>query len=115
MTAQARATRALNRLAKWRTLLAGWQVGTRPKGDPVGDAVRDHREATLLQRVEISALAGLLIRKGVFTEDEWCDQLVEEANALNAQFEARFPGVQAHDEGLNLDRRVLAWMKGWPE
>ena len=41
--AQAKRTmRALNVLAKWRTLLAGWQLGTRPKGDPECDAVSDH-------------------------------------------------------------------------
>jgi hypothetical protein len=39
---------ALERLAKWRTLFAGWQLGTRPKGEPESDAVRDHREATLM-------------------------------------------------------------------
>jgi hypothetical protein len=39
---------ALNRIAKWRTILAGWQLGTKPKGDPTCDAVRDHREATIM-------------------------------------------------------------------
>jgi len=41
---------ALNVLAKWRAHFSGWQLGTRPKGDPEGDAVRDHREATILLR-----------------------------------------------------------------
>ena len=43
--------RMFNRLCKWRTVLTGWQLGTRAKGDPEGDAVRDHREVTLLLRV----------------------------------------------------------------
>lgn len=34
----------LNVVCKWRSLFAGWQLGTRPKGDPESDAVRDHRE-----------------------------------------------------------------------
>ena len=59
------AIQALNRVAKWRTLFAGWQLGTRPKGDPESDAVRDHREITILLRVEQSAIIGLLIRKGI--------------------------------------------------
>jgi hypothetical protein len=40
---QARRTNAaLNVLAKWRGLFAGWQLGTRPKGDPESDAVRSN-------------------------------------------------------------------------
>jgi hypothetical protein len=56
------AIQALNRVAKWRGLFAGWQLGTRPKGDPECDAVRDHREITILLRVEASALTRLLPR-----------------------------------------------------
>jgi len=106
--------RAVNRLAKWRNLFAGWQLGTRPASDPVTAAVKDHREVTLLLRAEVSALTGLLIRKGLITELEWLAALGEEADLLNADLERRFPGVTAHDEGLTFDRRVLPWMKGWP-
>lgn len=115
MTAHEDADRALNRVAKWRGLFAGWQVGTRPKGDPVADAIRDHREATILLRVEVSALVALLVEKGVFDADEWCTQLVVEADALNRMYEEKFPGVRADDNGLIIDRRALPWMKGWPE
>ena len=38
---------ACNRLTKWRSVFAGWQLGTRAKGDPECDAVRDHREVTI--------------------------------------------------------------------
>lgn len=114
MSTQAeRTARALNILCKWRTLLTGWQLGTRPKGDPEGDAVRDHREATLLLRVEATALATLLIAKGVITRTEWDAALEHEAKAFNADLERRFPGVTAHEGGLTLDKRTLAWMKGW--
>ena len=61
-------SRAMNRLAKWRSVFAGWQLGTRQIGDPESDAVRDHREVTLLLRAEQSALVLLLIEKGIFTE-----------------------------------------------
>ena len=111
---QARRTlRALNVLAKWRTLLAGWQLGTRPKGDPACDAVSDHREVTLLLRAEVSALTGVLLAKGVVTDDEWAAALEQEAQALNRALETRFPGVTASETGLQMDRRVLPWMKGW--
>lgn len=106
--------RALNRLAKWRTVFAGWQLGTRPQTDPECQAVRDHREATMLLRVEVNALAGLLIAKGVFTPDEWDGQLRNEAELLNRAYEERFPGFRATDEGLTMDvTRAAETMKGW--
>lgn len=39
---------ALNRVTKWRSIFTGWQLGTRAKGDPEGDAVRDHRELSII-------------------------------------------------------------------
>ena len=107
---------ALNRLCKWRTIFAGWQLGTRPKGDPESDAVRDHREVTILLRAEASALVGVLLRKGVITETEWTAALEREANDLSANYERRFPGVRATDDGLSLDVRRIqreGWQKGW--
>jgi hypothetical protein len=107
------ALEALNRVAKWRGLLAGWQLGTRPKGDPESDAVRDHREATILLRVESSAIIGLLVRKGVITSQEWMKALEDEADQLSKDYERRFPGAKATDHGLVLDGRVQGWMKDW--
>lgn len=60
----------LNRLCKWRSILAGWQLGTRADTDPECQAVRDHREVTLLLRAEVNALTQLLVCGGVFTEEE---------------------------------------------
>lgn len=105
--------RKLNRLCKFRTIYAGWQLGTRPKGDPESDAVRDHHEVTLLLRAEVSALAGLLIAKGIFTQPEFEAQLGIEADALTAMLEAKFPGVTAHDDGLGLDPAKIGWMRQW--
>jgi hypothetical protein len=110
------AMQALNRVAKWRTLFTGWQLGTRPKGEPESDAVRDHREVTILLRVEGSALIELLVRKGVITAKEWEAALEREANQLNSDYERRFPGVTAADHGLVMDPRKIdaaGWMKGW--
>jgi|SRR3954470_11642276 len=105
--------KALNRLAKWRTVLTGWQLGTRSKGDPEGDAVRDHREATLLQRVDINALTGLLMEKGVFSEADFEAQLIVEADALSEALEAKFPGFRARDDGMSMDARAAETMRGW--
>jgi hypothetical protein len=112
-TQQERTWRALNILTKWRTIFAGWQLGTRPKGDPECDAVRDHRELTILLRAEVTAFTALLREKGVFTEDELLAALQREAELLNKDYERRFPGVTASMDGLTIDKRVLPWMKGW--
>lgn len=112
-TQHQRTDRALNILAKWRVLFTGWQLGTRPKGDPEGDAVRDHREVTILLRAESSALAAVLVEKGVITPDEWLAALQREAELLNAAYERKFPGVTASETGLTIDKRALPWMKGW--
>lgn len=105
---------ALNRLAKWRSVFAGWQLGTRPLGDPESDAVRDHREVTILLRAEMSALAVLLVRRGVFTVEEWQTALGEEAEQLNQDYARRFPGFVATDDGMELDaQRAARTTKGW--
>lgn len=104
----------VNRLAKWRGLLAGWQLGTRPDTDPECQAVRDHREATLMQRAEITAIVGLLVDKGVFTIEEFTDRCGSEADLLCMALEAKFPGVHATDDGLSIEpQRAVEWMKGW--
>lgn len=56
--------RILQKLCKWRSVFAGWQLGTRPDTDAECQAVRDHREVTMLMRAELSALTALLIEKG---------------------------------------------------
>jgi len=105
--------KALNIVTKWRVLFTGWQLGTRLKGDPEGDAVRDHRELSILLRCEVTALTGLLLEKGVFTAEEFDAALGREAEALNKDYERKFPGVTADEDGLRMDKRVLPWMKGW--
>jgi len=104
---------ALERLAKWRSFFAGWQLGTRPKGEPECDAVRDHREATLILRAEANAVGVLLIEKGIVTPAEYSAALEREADLLCMALEARFPGVRATDAGLQLDGRAVETMRGW--
>jgi hypothetical protein len=107
---------ALEKLTKWRAHFAGWQLGTRAKGDPESDAVRDHREVTILLRAEVSALTGLLIRKGVITAEEFDGALRFEANTLEHAYQRRWPGVAATADGLSYDLgeiRRAGWMEGW--
>jgi hypothetical protein len=105
--------KAMNQLSKWRAVFAGWQLGTRPKGDPECDAVRDHREVTILLRVETTVLAKLLIDKGICTLEEIQQAAIEEAGLLEKDYEKRFPGIRAFEDGIQYDRRAIETMKHW--
>ncbi len=111
-------TRArLEKLCKWRSLFAGWQLGTRPDTDPECQAVRDHRELTILLRVEVTALTRLLLDAGVFTSDQLDAALGAEARNLDRAYERQFPGVTATEHVLSFDASRIAeirsWMEGW--
>lgn len=99
---------ALERVGKWRRLFAGWQLGTRPETDGEFRAVADHREVTILLRIESNALTSILLRKGVITREEWTDALGEEADALNAAYAKRFPGITATPNGMQYDLPAAA-------
>lgn len=106
---------ALNRLAKWRAIFAGWQLGTRVESDPECQAVRDHREITLMLRVEVIALVTLLVDKGVITTKEWDVYRELEVAKQEADLEERFPGAEATDFGMSIDlERAEAWMSKFP-
>lgn len=93
-------SRALEKLGKWRQFFASWQVGTRPPEDGEYRAVSHHLEATIMLRAESSALIGLLIKKGVFTEEEFRTALDEEAELLSAQYAESYPGWEATEQGM---------------
>jgi hypothetical protein len=104
----------LNRLCKWRKVLAGWQLGTRSDQDAEAAAVRDQRELLLLMRVELNALTNLLIQQGVITLRDFMEQQLVEITALDKSLEARFPGFQATPTGMLIDAKVAAnTTKGW--
>ena len=107
--------RALQKVAKWRLLFVGWQLGTRPDTDPESQAVRDHRDLSLMLRIEMNALTGLLLKKGIFTEQEWRDALEAEAEQYDKDLEKRFPGVRSTENGLTFYdlNQVMTWQKGW--
>jgi len=103
----------LNRLAKWRVVLVSWQLGTRLADDPECQAVKDHREVTILLRAEVSTLIGLCVRHGLFTTEDYQRALMEEAEMLNKNYERLFPGMKATDIGMQYDRRAAETMRNW--
>jgi hypothetical protein len=110
------AVESLNRLCKWRSVFAGWQLGTRADTDAECRAVRDHREVTILLRAEVNALTGLLIEKGVFTGVEFEAALGRKAEQLSEDYSRRFRGMKATDAGIAMDLAVMqkhGTMDGW--
>jgi hypothetical protein len=107
-------TKSLQRLTKWRSVFAGWQLGTRHKDDPECQAVKDHREVTILLRAELNALIAALFGKGVFTLSEYQQALLLEAEQAQKDLEARFPGYKATDWGMSVDAEKAAkTTQGW--
>lgn len=113
LSLQQRLRAALEKLCKWRSVFAAWQLGTRLIDDPECQAVRDHREATMLLRAEVNALVILLKQKRVFTETEWHQQLLFEVQMLDGQYEKKFPGMSTTKDGVTYNPRALETMKGW--
>ena len=106
----------IEKLMKWRSVLAGWQLGTRPAHDPECAAVRDHRELSLAMRIELNAILNVLINKGVITYEEFDKQLALEAQTLDYEYEQRFPGFQSTASGMSINPKVAAeTMKNWRE
>jgi hypothetical protein len=90
----------LNKLCKWRMVLAGWHAGTRSMQEPGTKAMRDLMDKFLIARCESSALAALLIAKGVFTEQEFTDQIQQEARHLDQIYEQLFQGMRTSEDGV---------------
>ena len=105
---------ALNKLCKWRQVLASWQLGTRPASDPECQAVRDTRELLLLLRTDVNALTTLLIEKGVFTVDEFTRQEDIEAGFLDKAMEQKFPGATTDLDGVHIDIKTATWLRDFP-
>lgn len=119
------ATDTLNKLCKWRSVLAGWHTGSKAlmktDGTPVPGvaAMRDLMDKWLIIRSENNALASLLIEKGVFTASEFTDAIHAEASLLDKAMEQKFPGFRTQPYGveifdLPLARQTMARL-GFPE
>jgi len=108
--------RALNRLAKWRSIFTGRWLGTRTLQDSEAIAVRDVFEKLLLLRVELSALSNLLIDRKSITLQAYQAQIVIECEHLQHALEQQFPGFKACDYGMDVETAKAAeTTKGWPK
>lgn len=107
----------LQRLRRWPVLLASWQAGrSRRVIDPEFDAIRDHRERTLMLRAEVNALVTVLTDRGVLTEAGWAETVEAEARHLCDGLERAYPGVHSTADGLHFDMAAIqaaGWMRFW--
>lgn len=97
---------AVQRLCKWRSVFIGWMLGTIPEGTPGLKAHKERVDAQIMSRVEINALTALLLKKGVFTLEEFMAQIVEECEHKEREYEVLFPGYKATANGISIDPKV---------
>jgi hypothetical protein len=95
--------RATQKLTKWRTVFIGWMLGTVPEGTPGLKAHKDRVDAQIMHRVELNAITALLIKKGVFTTEEFRAQITEECGHKEKEFEEMFPGYKSTDIGISIE------------
>jgi hypothetical protein len=67
------------------------------------EAERDQAHAEV-ERLKVSL---------AMAHEAWLAALEREAKQLNQDYERKFPGVTANEDGLTIDKRALPWMKGW--
>jgi hypothetical protein len=94
---------ASQKLGKWRSWFAGWQLGTRSDRDAECAAVKDHREITIFLRAEVNALTKVLLDQKVMTLEFWTETLLKEVEDLDHGYSQRFPGVRSSLDGLVYD------------
>lgn len=90
------------RVTKWRSVFAGWQLGTRLADDPESKAVRNTAEVLILLRAEVNAIMQLLQEAGVATAREFTEQVTLELEHLDKGYEGRFPGFSARSDGISM-------------
>lgn len=78
-------------------------------------AVRDVLEKLIVLRVEMTALTGLLMERGLITREAFQDAMATEALALDQLYERTFPGFTTSLVGVHVKMPEAAeTMKGWP-
>lgn len=93
---------ALNKLCKWRSILAGWHGGTRSINQPGTQAMRDLMDKWLIMRAENNAIAALLLEKGIVTSKDFSRRIEAEAFLMDKDMEKQFPGFRSSDAGIDI-------------
>lgn len=106
---------SLNRVAKWRNILSGRIWGTQAK-TPEAKGRADLFEKLIILRAEVSAMNALLVKNGVYTIDQYMEQIIEECDHIDMTYAASFPGIRATEHGIEIYdvQKANETMKGWP-
>lgn len=108
---------AANKLAKWRSVYAGWRLGTRAKSDGESQYTRDLHEQLLLLRAEVSALTWLVRDLGA-THEQVQERMLTEYTELDKLQEQKFPGFRTEQGGVHMqfpDAADTMRSKGFPQ
>lgn len=96
-------TDAANILAKWRRFFANWQLGAVHEGSERYYAVANLHERTMLTRAEVSGITKILLDKGIVTQEELAEVMIDEYLYLSDGYAEQYPGFSAFDFGLNIN------------
>lgn len=110
--------KALNKLAKWRTVFASRIMGTQTTEHVPTKALKEIVEGQLIMRAELNALLRHLTVNKMITNEQWLEAVKDEAITLDKLMEIRFPGITTSDQGVHFDPvmiREMGTMNGWPE
>jgi len=79
----------------------------------------DLLERSYFLRVEVNALLGLLVDKGIVTHDEWLQRLVDELEAYLKDLSSQWPELEFTEVGMTIkDTKAFAKRMAderWPE
>lgn len=85
----------ISKAKAWKSLLAQWQLGTRPQSDPERQAVEDLRDAVITLRYETNAVMTLMLQKGLITQAELSQTVGQAAFNLDQLYTQAFPGYES--------------------
>lgn len=99
-------------------IYVGRITGTVPSTNGAYKTLISLIERSLFMRAELNALVFLLLKKGVFKEDEWVKQLEEEMEHYFGEISKEFPEVEFDDWGMTV-KDIKAFTErsqkeGWP-
>lgn len=114
MKASERASVALDRVCKWRTILAGRVWGTSAK-TPQAKGRTDIFERLIILRVELNALTALLLESGVIPEERYLNAIERAAIDLDNAYAEHFPGIRSSATGMVIGPEAIKTMEGWPK
>lgn len=93
--------KAMNRVVKWAGFFTRWQLSKYTKDDPQVRALEKINQARIVARIEMNAIVKLMLLKGVITQDEFYQQMIEEAADFDRGMMQEYRGFHVTDTGVS--------------